>query len=162
LGVGVVPRTALAKDAGITVDNGIVVNDTLCTSAQDIYAAGDVARYPDPISGENVRIEHWVLAERHGQAVARAILGIGNPFHDVPFFWSQHYDVQISYVGHASSWNGFETHGDLASGNACAVYRQDNRVMAVATIGRDHVSLAAEAALERSDTRALEFVLRGL
>ena len=160
LGVGVLPRTALAKDAGITVDNGIVVNDTLRTSAPDIYAAGDVARYPDPISGENVRIEHWVLAERQGQAVARTMLGIGHPFRDVPFFWSQHYDVQISYVGHASSWNGFEIRGDLASGNACAVYRQNNRVMAVATVGRDRVSLAVEFALERNDINALEFVLR--
>jgi NADPH-dependent 2,4-dienoyl-CoA reductase/sulfur reductase-like enzyme/nitrite reductase/ring-hydroxylating ferredoxin subunit len=161
LGVGVVPRTTLAKDAGITVDNGIVVNDTLCTSAQDIYAAGDVARYPDPISGENVRIEHWVLAERQGQAVARAMLGIGHAFRDVPFFWSQHYDVQISYVGHASSWDGFEIIGDLTKGNACAVYRTGSRVMAVATIGRDRMSLAAEAALEQNDLKALEFVLSG-
>ena len=108
-----------------------------------------------------MRIEHWVLAERQGQAVARAMLGIGYPFRDVPFFWSQHYEVQISYVGHASSWNGFEIRGDLTSGNASAVYRQGSRVMAVATIGRDRVSLAAEAALERGDIRALEFVLRG-
>jgi NADPH-dependent 2,4-dienoyl-CoA reductase/sulfur reductase-like enzyme len=161
MGVGVLPRTALAKDAGITVNNGIVVDDTLRTSVPDIYAAGDVARYPDAISGENVRIEHWVLAERQGQAVARAMLGIGYPFRDVPFFWSQHYEVQISYVGHASSWDGFEIRGSLAGGNACAVYRQGSRVMAVATIGRDRVSLAAEAALERSDIGALEFVLRG-
>jgi apoptosis-inducing factor 3 len=161
LGVGVLPRTALAKDAGITVDNGIVVNDSLCTSAPDIYAAGDIARYPDPISGENVRIEHWALAERQGQAVARTMLGIGHAFRDVPFFWSQHYDVQISYVGHASSWDGFEMHGDLSSGNACAVYRKGNRVMAVATVGRDRVSLQAEAALEQNDVQGLELVLRG-
>ncbi|HEV2200245.1 MAG TPA: FAD-dependent oxidoreductase [Bryobacteraceae bacterium] len=161
LGVGVVPRTALAKDAGIEVDNGIVVNETLLTSAQDIYAAGDVARYPDPISGENVRIEHWVLAERQGQAVARAMLGIGNSFRDVPFFWSQHYDVQISYVGHAPSWDRLEVIGDLTGGNACAVYRTGKRVMAVATIGRDRVSLAAEAVLEQNDLKALEFVLSG-
>jgi apoptosis-inducing factor 3 len=161
LGVGVVPRTTLAKDAGITVDNGIVVNDTLRTSAQDIYAAGDVARYPDPISAETVRIEHWVLAERQGQAVARAMLGVGNAFRDVPFFWSQHYDIQISYVGHASSWDGLEVIGDLTKGDACAVYRKGSRVMAVATIGRDRVSLAAEAALEQNDLKALETVLRG-
>jgi NADPH-dependent 2,4-dienoyl-CoA reductase/sulfur reductase-like enzyme len=160
LGVGVLPRVALAKDAGITVDNGIVVDDTFRTSVPHVYASGDVARYPDAISGENVRIEHWVVAERQGQAVARAMLGIGHPFRDVPFFWSQHYDVQISYVGHASSWDGFELHGDLASGNATAVYRRRNRVMAVATIGRDRVSLAAEAALERSDIESIESVVR--
>jgi len=161
LGVGVLPRTALAKDAGITVDNGIVVNDTLRTSAPDIYAAGDVARYPNPFSGENVRIEHWALAERQGQAVARTMLGIGHAFRDVPFFWSQHYDVRISYVGHASSWDEFEMRGDLASGSACAVYRMGNRVMAVATVGRDRVSLQAEAALEQNDLKSLELVLLG-
>jgi apoptosis-inducing factor 3 len=113
LGVGVLPRTKLAQDAGLAVENGIVVDDALRSSAADIYAAGDIARYPDAISGERVRIEHWALAERQGQAVARAMLGIGPGFRDVPFFWSQHYDVTISYVGHASTWNKCEIRGDL-------------------------------------------------
>jgi NADPH-dependent 2,4-dienoyl-CoA reductase/sulfur reductase-like enzyme/nitrite reductase/ring-hydroxylating ferredoxin subunit len=160
LGVGVSPRTALAEQAGLKLDNGVVVDSSLRTSAADIYAAGDIARYPDPISGERVRIEHWVLAERQGQAVARAMLGIGDKFRDVPFFWSQHYDTVISYVGHASSWNGFELRGDLAAQNACAIYRNNGRTVAVATIGRDRVSLAVEAALERGDSGALESVLR--
>jgi 3-phenylpropionate/trans-cinnamate dioxygenase ferredoxin reductase subunit len=160
LGVGVSPRTALAERAGLTVDNGVVVDGSLRTSAPDIYAAGDIARYPDPISGERVRIEHWVLAERQGQAVARAILGISDAFRDIPFFWSQHYDTVISYVGHAASWDGCEIRGDLAAGNACAIYRQRERAVAVATIGRDHASLAVEAALEQSDARALEAVLQ--
>jgi NADPH-dependent 2,4-dienoyl-CoA reductase/sulfur reductase-like enzyme len=160
LGVGVSPRTALAEQAGLKLDNGVVVDSSLRTSAADIYAAGDIARYPDPISGERVRIEHWVLAERQGQAVARAMLGIGDTFRDVPFFWSQHYDTVISYVGHASSWNGFELRGDLAAQNACAIYRNNGRTVAVATIGRDRVSLAVEAALERGDSGALESVLR--
>ena len=160
LGVGVLPRTKLAQDAGLAVDNGVIVDEALRTSAPDIYAAGDVARYPDAISGERVRIEHWVLAERQGQAVARAMLGIGHGFRDVPFFWSQHYDVTISYVGHASTWNRFEIRGDLASRDACAIYRQDDRVIAVATIGRDRVSLAVESALERLDMAALEVILQ--
>jgi NADPH-dependent 2,4-dienoyl-CoA reductase/sulfur reductase-like enzyme len=160
LGVGVAPRTALAEGCGLTVDNGVIVDENLRTSARDIYAAGDVARYPDPISGERVRIEHWVVAERQGQAVARAMLGIGHAFRDVPFFWSQHYDTTISYVGHASSWDGFEIQGDLAARNACAIYRRKGRVIAVATIGRDRVSLAVEAALEQGDTAALESVLQ--
>jgi 3-phenylpropionate/trans-cinnamate dioxygenase ferredoxin reductase subunit len=160
LGVGVLPRTKLAQDAGLAVDNGIIVNDALRTSAPEIYAAGDVARYPDAISGERVRIEHWALAERQGQAVARAMLGIGHGFRDVPFFWSQHYDVTISYVGHASTWNRFEIRGDLAGQDACAIYRLDDRVIAVATIGRDRVSLAVESALERLDMGALEVILQ--
>jgi NADPH-dependent 2,4-dienoyl-CoA reductase/sulfur reductase-like enzyme/nitrite reductase/ring-hydroxylating ferredoxin subunit len=161
LGVGVSPRTKLAEEAGLAVDKGIIVDELLRTSAADVYAAGDVARYPDAISGEPVRIEHWVLAERQGQAVARAMLGIGRGFRDAPFFWSQHYDVTISYVGHAATWNRFEIRGDLFSQDACAIYRQDDRVMAVATIGRDRVSLAVESALERLDMAALEGILRG-
>jgi NADH dehydrogenase FAD-containing subunit len=142
------------------VNNGIVVDENLRTTTPEIYAAGDVARYPDPISGENVRIEHWVLAERQGQAVARAMLGIGHSFRDTPFFWSQHYDAQISYIGHASSWNGFELRGDLRERNACAIYRHNNRAVAVATIGRDRLSLAAEAAFEKGDTPAVESLFR--
>jgi NADPH-dependent 2,4-dienoyl-CoA reductase/sulfur reductase-like enzyme len=160
LGVGVSPRTALAEGCGLTVDNGVIVDDNLRTNAPDIYAAGDIARYPDPFSGERVRIEHWVLAERQGQAVARAMLGIGHAFRDVPFFWSQHYDVTISYVGHASSWDGIEIQGDLAARNACAIFRRNGRSIAVATIGRDRVSLEVEAALEQGDTAALEAVLQ--
>jgi 3-phenylpropionate/trans-cinnamate dioxygenase ferredoxin reductase subunit len=160
LGVGVAPRTALAENCGLTVDNGVIVDKYLRTSAADIYAAGDIARYPDPISGERVRIEHWVLAERQGQAVARAMLGIGHSFRDVPFFWSQHYDAVISYVGHATSWDGLEIRGDLDARNACAIYRRNSRVVAVATVGRDRVSLAVESALEQGDTAALESVLQ--
>ena len=137
------------------------MDENLRTSAQDVYATGDVARYPDPISGENARIEHWVLAERQGQSLARAMLGIGHRFRDVPFFWSQHYDVLISYVGHASSWDGLEVIGDLTKRDARVVYRRARRVMAVATIGRDRVSLGAEAALEQNDLKALELILKG-
>ena len=155
LGVGVSPRTALAEAAGLQVDNGIVVSEMLQTSAPDIYAAGDVARYPEPVSGEPARIEHWVVAERQGQAVARSMLGLGGVFRDVPFFWSQHYDVTIAYVGHAPAWDSCEIQGDLAKQDACAMYRRNGRTIAVATIGRDRVSLKAEAALEQGDTAAL-------
>jgi apoptosis-inducing factor 3 len=160
LGVGVAPRTELAEKAGLKVDNGVVVDENLRASAPDVYAAGDIARFPERVSGEPARIEHWALAERHGQAVARAMLGIGGPFRDIPFFWSQHYDVAISYVGHASSWDSFELKGDLSARDATAIYRRKGRVLAVATIGRDGVSLAVEAALERGDNAALETVLR--
>jgi len=88
------------------------------------------------------------------------MLGIGHAFRDVPFFWSQHYDTTISYVGHAPSWDALEMQGDLAARNACAIYRRKGRVIAVATIGRDRMSLAVEAALEQGDTAALESVLR--
>lgn len=160
LGVGVSPRTALAEGCGLAIDNGVVVDEVLRTSAPNIYAAGDIARYPDPFSGERARIEHWVLAERQGQSVAREMLGIGQTFRDVPFFWSQHYDAVISYVGHAPSWDGLEIRGDLDARNACAIYSREGRVVAVATIGRDRLSLAVEAAFEQGDRASLEFLLR--
>ncbi|HUE05275.1 MAG TPA: FAD-dependent oxidoreductase [Bryobacteraceae bacterium] len=160
LGVGVSPRTSLADEAGIQVDNGVVVDEMLRTSASDVFAAGDIARYPEPVSGEQTRIEHWVVAERQGQSVARAMLGIGGPFRQTPFFWSQHYDVQISYVGHASKWDSCQIEGDPDKSNACAVYRRGDRIIAVATIGRDRLSLQVEAAMEVSKTADLDSLLR--
>ena len=160
LGVGVSPRTSLAEAAGIKVDNGVIVSETLRTSAADVFGAGDLARYPEPVSGEPARIEHWVVAERQGQAVARSMLGIGGAFREAPFFWSQHYDVTISYVGHAPSWDNCEIRGDLEKRDACAIYRRNGRTIAVATIGRDRLSLRVEAAFEKGDTAALESILR--
>jgi NADPH-dependent 2,4-dienoyl-CoA reductase/sulfur reductase-like enzyme/nitrite reductase/ring-hydroxylating ferredoxin subunit len=160
VGVGVSPRTGLAGKAGLKIDNGIVVDESLRASAPDVYAAGDAARFPERVSGEPARIEHWALAERQGQAVARAMLGIGGPFRDVPFFWSQHYDVAINYVGHAVKWEAIEIRGDLEARRAAAIYRRGRKVLAVATVGRDHLSLAVEAAMERGDDAAVEAALR--
>src|SRR3984885_9385819 len=160
LGVGVSPRTSLADEAGIKVDNGVVVDEMLRTSAPDVFAAGDIARYPEPVSGEQTRIEHWVVAERQGQFVARSMLGIGGAFRQTPFFWSQHYDVQISCVGHASKWDSCQIEGDLDKSNACAVYRRTDRIVAVATIGRDRLSLQVEAAMEAGRTAEIDSLLR--
>jgi apoptosis-inducing factor 3 len=160
LGVGVRPRTDLAEKAELHTENGVVVDTYLRTSAPSIWAAGDSARYPDPRLGVSVRIEHWVVAQRQGQAVARDMLGLGAPFLDVPFFWSQHYDVRLAYVGHAESWDTVEVSGSLAAWDATAVYRRAGRVLAVLTVGRDRQSLAVEAALERGDVAGLESLLR--
>jgi apoptosis-inducing factor 3 len=160
LGVGVSPRTALAEAAGIKTDNGVIVDEMLQTSSPAIFAAGDVARYPDYVSGELARIEHWVVAERQGQAVARSMLGIGVPFRDAPFFWSQHYDVTIAYVGHAASWDTCEIKGNLEKHDACASYRRKAKVVAVATIGRDLLSLRVEAALEQNNAEAIDSILQ--
>jgi NADPH-dependent 2,4-dienoyl-CoA reductase/sulfur reductase-like enzyme/nitrite reductase/ring-hydroxylating ferredoxin subunit len=159
LGVGVRPRTGLAHAAGLQAADGIIVDVALRTSAPDVWAAGDVARYAVPSLGTTLRIEHWVAAERQGQAVARDMLGVGTPFRDLPFFWSQHYDVTLAYVGHASNQDAAAITGSLAKRDATVAYRRAGRVVAVATIGRDQQSLAIEAALERDDESAVEALL---
>jgi NADPH-dependent 2,4-dienoyl-CoA reductase/sulfur reductase-like enzyme/nitrite reductase/ring-hydroxylating ferredoxin subunit len=139
-GVGVKPRTDLAEKAGLGIDRGIVVDELLC-AAPGIYAIGDVARYPERRSGEKVRIEHWVVAQRQGEAVARTLIGQPTPFRSIPFFWSAHYDLTINYVGHAPSSDRIEVDGDLKSRDAAVHYYRKNKLLAVATVGRDKYAL---------------------
>jgi 3-phenylpropionate/trans-cinnamate dioxygenase ferredoxin reductase subunit len=148
VGVGVRPRTALAEGAGLETDHGVLVNEYLQTSAPNVYAAGDIARWPDPLSGKRIRVEHWVVAQRQGQAAARNILGRAQPYAEAPFFWSQHYDAAINYVGHAERWDRIETDGDASKYDFTARFLDGERVAAVATICRDVESLKAEAEME--------------
>ena len=147
LGTGVKPRTALAEAAGLEVDDGVVVDDRL-RAGETIYASGDIARYPDPISGRRIRVEHWVHAERQGQHVARAILGEDAPFRDVPFFWSAQYEQAFHYDGHAEDFDPPRVDGSVADYDATVRYEKDGKLLAVVTLDRDMASLEAEMAFE--------------
>jgi NADPH-dependent 2,4-dienoyl-CoA reductase/sulfur reductase-like enzyme/nitrite reductase/ring-hydroxylating ferredoxin subunit len=160
VGIGAIPRTRLAEAAGLDVKDGIVVDGHLRTSKPHVWAAGDVARFPG-LDGELVRIEHWVVAERQGQAAARNILGHNAAFQEPPFFWSQHYDVPVNVTGNASGWDNEIVNGQPLSSEALVGFEKDGRLVAVASIHRDRDSLRAEEALATNDQATLRALFAG-
>jgi NADPH-dependent 2,4-dienoyl-CoA reductase/sulfur reductase-like enzyme len=148
VGIGVQPRLQLAEAAGLVLDHGVLVNSRLQTSDPNIFAAGDIARWPDPHTGDSIRVEHWVVAERQGQVAAANMLGSDKPFTMVPFFWTKHFDLSIRYVGHAERWDETHIEGDLAHRDGLVRFRRDGRDLAVATVERDKDSLGAEREME--------------
>ena len=150
VGIGVRPRLELAEKAGLALDRGVTVNEYLETSAQGIFAAGDIARWPDPHTGEKIRVEHWVVAERQGQTAALNMLGEREKHSAAPFFWSQHYDIPINYVGHAEKWDEIAIDGDIAAKDCLLRFKRNGRVLAVVSIFRDVANLKSEVAMERA------------
>lgn len=147
-GTGVRPRTTLAKAAGLKVDDGVIVDAQLRASAPHVFAVGDIARYPDHRTGELVRIEHWVHAERQGQHAAKVLLGDEAPYAETPFFWSVHQGTTLNYVGHAVGFDPPRIEGSLHAGDATIRYGKGGRLLAMVTVGRDLESLKAGVELQ--------------
>ncbi len=159
IGIGVRPSVELAEAAGLTLDRGVVVDEYLRTSAPEVFAAGDVARFPEARTGNKIRVEHWVVATRQGETAALNMLGKNQRFDAVPFFWSAHYDCTISYLGHAEAWERVDIAGSVEKLDCAVAFRSGSHTLALATIGRDRASLEAELAMEQKDEATLHRIV---
>jgi|ERR1700733_308206 NADPH-dependent 2,4-dienoyl-CoA reductase/sulfur reductase-like enzyme/nitrite reductase/ring-hydroxylating ferredoxin subunit len=150
VGIGVAPRLELAEATGLAIDRGVLVNSHLQTDDPNILSAGDIARWPDPHTGESIRVEHWAVAERQGQVAGANMVGGSEIFAMVPFFWTKHFDLSIRYVGHAETWDETLVEGDLSRREALVRFRRAGRDLAIATVERDKECLLAELEMERA------------
>jgi len=151
VGLGIEPDADLVADAGVEVENGIMVDERCRTNVEGIYAAGDVANHRHPVFDRHLRVEHWDHARRHGPAAARSMLGREEAFDDVPWFWSDQYDADLQYAGFAAEWDEVVVRGSLEERKFAAFYVKDGRVDATVAMSRWRDARAAETLIhERS------------
>lgn len=134
-GIGIEPAVQLARESGIAVDNGIIVDERCRTDVAGLYAAGDLANHLHPIFGR-LRVEHYNNAERQGRAAARSMLGSAEPYDDLHSFWSDQYEHSLEYVGHARHWDQFVVRGSLEQRRFLGFYLEEGRVLAVMGLNR--------------------------
>jgi 3-phenylpropionate/trans-cinnamate dioxygenase ferredoxin reductase subunit len=130
VGVGVQPRVQLAQSAGLHIENGVVCDERLQTSAENVYAAGDVANARHPFLGRRIRVEHWANALNQAPAAARNMLGRGDAYERLPYFFSDQYDVGMEYSGYATEWDQVVFRGDPGRREFIAFWLKDDRVLA--------------------------------
>lgn len=136
--VGIGVRPATDGFTGVTLeDDGSLLTDELLRVREGVFAAGDIATFPDWRTGRPTRIEHWRTAQQQGMTAARNLAGEVEPFRAVPFFWTLQFDAILGYVGHAPAWDEEIVHGDLEGRDFMVYYVGDGRVLAAAAMGRD-------------------------
>ncbi len=164
--VGIVPNVELAEAAGCRVDNGVVVDSHMRTSVPDIFAIGDVARFPSSYangpksdqSAERIRVEHWAVAIGHGQTAAKTICGLDEPYDDLPWFWSDQFDVTYNYAGHAPQWDELIWRGDSKTRKFSVFYLLNGRLAAALCVGRAKDFRGARLLLEQGAEIDREFL----
>jgi 3-phenylpropionate/trans-cinnamate dioxygenase ferredoxin reductase component len=136
VGLGVEPVTDLLAGTGVEIDNGVVVDEYCRTGVEGIYAAGDVANHYHPVFGRRIRVEHWQNALKQGPAAARNMLEKGEPYDEIPWFWSDQYEHNLQYAGFHTEWDELVVRGSMEERNFVAFYRKDRRVLAAVAVNR--------------------------
>jgi 3-phenylpropionate/trans-cinnamate dioxygenase ferredoxin reductase subunit len=164
--IGSAPRVELAERAGLEVDRGIVVDELGRTSAPNVFAAGDVTRFYSPLYEAQIRVEHFQTAQRQGFAVGRAMAGATEPYDEVPWFWSDQYDLNLQYAGAGLPWDETVTRGELGKAPFTVFYLHAGELIAAAgvndhhTVARARHAMQARARLTRRQLEDPSFDLR--
>jgi NADPH-dependent 2,4-dienoyl-CoA reductase/sulfur reductase-like enzyme len=153
-GLGVTPRVDFLEGTGLVKNGAVAVNEHLRSADPDVYAAGDIASYPS--DGQQVRIEHWAVAEAQGQHAAKAMLGAEEPYREVPFFWTLQFGNSLKYVGYAPGFDAVVYRGEVKEGAFTAGYYKDGKLLAAATLGKAKELIYLGEMLKRGESIPFE------